>query len=105
VECFDHRGALRPETGFINLETAIVSLDWLADLRGKLCKVFRGDQSAIRLHVITDATGDGTTIEIVTCGHEPGVAIVTRAFRGETLGANDLAQRPRQIGLHKEVAD
>src|ERR1044072_2403687 len=95
VECFDQRGALRPEACFEDLITAILSLDWLTHFCRKLCKVVRGDQSAIRLHVFTDATRDWAAIEIVARRHQSGVAIVARASRRETLSSNDLAQRPR----------
>src|SRR6185369_4911531 len=105
VECFDHRGTLRPEACFENLITSIFGHDWLADFRGKLCKVVRCDQSAIRLHVIADAAGDWAAIEIISRCHQAGVAIVTRASRRKTLSSNDLTQRPRQICLYEDVAD
>jgi hypothetical protein len=79
----------------------ILGFDRLAHFCGKPGEVVRSKQPAIRLHVIANATGDWTTIEIVACRHESGVTVISRAFGGEALSPNDFPQRPRQIGLHE----
>ena len=65
-----HGRTLRPEPGFVDLITVIVSLDRLAHLRGESREIVGRKQSAVRLHVIADTARDWTTIEIVACGHQ-----------------------------------
>src|SRR5215216_4167506 len=99
VEGFDECRTLRPETGFVHFITVIARLDRLAHLGRKFCKIIRSEQSAVGLHVSTDAACDWTTIEIVTRGHESGVTIVSGASGREAFGLNNLAQRARQVSL------
>ena len=104
LEGFDESRTLRPEAGFVHLVTAIASLDWLAHLRRELCKVVRGQQTAVCLHVVADTTCDWTTIEIVARCHQTCVTIVSRTLRREAFGLDDRAQGARQVCLNENVA-
>src|SRR6185312_10481355 len=65
VEFFDKRWTLRKKSRFVNFIAAIFCLDGSSNLRMKFRKVTRGQQPTVCLHVIADAFGERSLIEIV----------------------------------------